>query len=129
MLAALDRLLVFDRDADGALRWRRPDWRGLAVGLGLAALAVLPVLAFYAAAGGSVLPTTFAAKGAEVRRWLPDARYVYQVLGILFRPQPWAVLFAGAGVAALVERLGDGARPRAAAGALAARPAARLLDA
>jgi hypothetical protein len=104
--AALDRLLVFDRDADGALRWRRPDGSGLAVGIGLAALAVLPVLAFYVAAGGSVLPTTFAAKGAEVRRWLPDARYVYQVLGILFRPQPWAVLFVGAGMAALVERLG-----------------------
>ncbi|HEX5759364.1 MAG TPA: hypothetical protein VF121_09240 [Thermoanaerobaculia bacterium] len=105
-LAALDRLLVFDRDGEGALVWRRPDLRGLAVGLALAALALAPVLAFYAAAGGSLLPTTFAAKGAEVRRWLPEARYVYQVLGILFRPQPWTVLFAGAGIAALVERLG-----------------------
>ncbi len=105
-LAALDRCLRWERDAAGALVWRRPEWRKLAVGLGLAALAVLPVLAFYAAAGGSVLPTTFAAKGAEVRRWLPDSRYVYQVLGILFRPQPWAVVFAGGGVAALVARLG-----------------------
>jgi hypothetical protein len=106
LLAALDRCLRCARDAAGALVWRRPEWRKLVAGLGLAAVALLPVVAFYAAAGGSVLPTTFAAKGAEVRRWLPDVRYVYQVLGIFFRPQPWAVVFAGAGVAALVARLG-----------------------
>lgn len=111
VLAALDRLLRARRDADGALALRRPAWRELAVGLGLAALAIVPIVAFYVAAGGSPLPTTFVAKGAEVRRWLPDVRYVYQVLGILFRPQPWAVLFAGAGTAALVARLG-GARDR-----------------
>ncbi len=110
-LAVADRLLVWRRDADGGLVLGRPSWRGLAAGLGLAALAVLPVAAFYVAAGGSPLPTTFVAKGAEVRRFLPDPRYVYQVLGIFFRPQPWSVVFAGAGVAALCARLG-GARDR-----------------
>jgi hypothetical protein len=106
VFAALDRLLVCDRGEDGGIVLRRPPVRKLAIGLGLAALAILPVAAFYVATGGSVLPTTFVAKGAEVRRWLPDARYVYQVLGIFFRQQPWAVVFAGAGVLALVTRLG-----------------------
>jgi hypothetical protein len=111
VLAFADRCLTFGREegaaGDAALVWRRPSWRGLAAGAVLALCALAGTVLFYRWAGGSFLPTTFAAKGGDdVRRLLPDLQYVYSVLGILFRPQPWMTLAAGAGVAALVERLG-----------------------
>lgn len=111
VLAFADRCLTFGReegaDGDIALVWRRPSWRSVAAGAVLAACALAGTLLFYRWAGGSFLPTTFAAKGGDdVRRLLPDLQYVYSVLGILFRPQPWMTLAAGAGVVALVERLG-----------------------
>jgi hypothetical protein len=110
VLSLADRLLVFDReggrDEDGTLVWRRPPLRTVLIAAGLAACAVAGPILFYKWAGGSFLPTTFAAKGGELRRWLPDARYLFTVLGILFPPQPYMVLLSGAGIAALVERLG-----------------------
>jgi hypothetical protein len=107
-LAFADRLLVFDR-ADGEtgeLRWRRPALRPLLAGAGLAACALIGPLLFYRWAGGSFLPTTFAAKGGALRHFLPDLQYLNLVFTILFRPQPYMALLAGAGVLALVERLG-----------------------
>jgi len=106
LLAVLDRLLVF-ADAGEGLRLRRPSPRTLAAGLALAACAVAGSFFFYGWAGGSVLPTTYAAKGGgEVRSLLPDFRYLSNVLGLFFRPQPWATLLAGAGAVALAGRLG-----------------------
>lgn len=106
VLAALDRFLVFEREGE-ALRWRRPSPRFLLLGAVLAVCAVAGPFLFYAWAGGSVLPTTYAAKGGgEVRTLLPNGRYLFNILGIFFRPQPWATLLAGAGVLALVQRLG-----------------------
>ena len=110
LLAVVDRSLRLRRDGDG-LRLVRPDLRSLALGLLAAALAVLPTLAFYWAHGGSPLPTTFGAKAGDVRRLAPDLQYVYLVVGILFRPQPWMTLLAGAGGLALLGRLG-GVRDR-----------------
>jgi len=110
VLSLLDRCLVFQREGqreeDGALVWRRPPLRGVLLGAALAACALVGPILFYRWAGGSFLPTTFAAKGGELRRWLPDLQYIYTILGILFRPQPYMVLLSGAGIAALVERLG-----------------------
>lgn len=111
VLAFADRCLVFTREGDrenpaGALRWRRPRLRAILLGIGLAACVLAGPVLFYRWAGGSFLPTTFAAKGGELRRFLPDLQYVYTVFGILFRPQPWTTLLAAGGVAALVERLG-----------------------
>lgn len=97
LLAVMDRLLVPRRS--GALR-------RLAAGLGLAALVAAPVILVYGAIGGSVLPTTFAAKSDGLSSLLPDPRYLYTVLGILFQPQPWMTLAAGAGALALAARLG-----------------------
>jgi hypothetical protein len=105
-LAFVDRLLVIGRDETGELRWRRPALRPLLTGLGLAACALAGPLLFYRWAGGSFLPTTFAAKGGALRHWLPDLQYLNLVFTILFRPQPYMALLAGAGVLALVERLG-----------------------
>jgi hypothetical protein len=103
LLALADRLLAFEE----GLRWRRPAPRDLLAGAALAACALAGPVLFYAWAGGSVLPTTYAAKGGGALRGpLPNFRYLAHVLGILFRPQPWTTLFAGAGALSLAGRLG-----------------------
>jgi hypothetical protein len=103
LLAFVDRFIVF---ADG--RWHRPSYRALLAGAALAACALAGSFFFYGWTGGSVLPTTYAAKGGgEVRHLLPDLRYLSNVLGLFFRPQPWATLLAAGGAAALGARLGS----------------------
>jgi arabinofuranosyltransferase len=100
LLALLDRFL-----APGATG--RPSARALLAGAALAVCALAGPFLFYAWAGGSVLPTTYAAKGGgQVRGLLPDFRYLANVLGIFFRPQPWTTLLAGAGAVSLAARLG-----------------------
>lgn len=100
LLAFLDRFLVFEGG-------RRPSFRALLTGAGLAACAVAGSFLFYGWAGGSVLPTTYAAKGGgAVRHLLPDLHYLANVLGLFFRPQPWAALLAAGGAATLAGRLG-----------------------
>lgn len=116
-LAFVDRCLRFSRDGGGPadapaggqapLRWRRPPFARLAAGGLLAGCVLAGPLLFYRIAGGALLPTTFAAKGGELRRWLPDLHYVYGVIEILFRQQPYMTLLCGGGVAALVARLGS----------------------
>lgn len=117
VLALLDRLLVWRRAASdapevpaedgGEVRLLRPRLSPLAWGLLLALLAVAGTFFFYWQAGGSLLPTTYAAKGAgAVRRWLPNLQYLYVIFGIFFRPQPYMALLAGAGILALGRRLG-----------------------
>jgi hypothetical protein len=88
------------------LRWQRPPFGRLAAGGLLAACVLAGPLLFYRIAGGSFLPTTFGAKGGELRRWLPDLQYVYGILGILLRSQPCMTLLCCGGVAALAARLG-----------------------
>ncbi|MBV8202397.1 MAG: hypothetical protein JOZ15_17405 [Acidobacteria bacterium] len=116
-LAFVDACLRFGRGPaaeDGAappdagpLRWRRPPWARLARGGLLAACVLAGPLLFYRFAGGSFLPTTFGAKGGEMRHWLPDLQYVYGVMGILLRPQPYMTLLCCGGAAALAARLGS----------------------
>src|SRR6185295_18110129 len=62
LLAVLDRLFSFEGGEEG-LRWRRPAPGTLLAGAAFAACALAGTLLFYAWAGGSVLPTTYAAKG------------------------------------------------------------------
>jgi hypothetical protein len=97
-LAVVDRLLV--------ARAARPPWRSLATGLVLALLVLAGPLLYYRWAGGSFLPTTFAVKGGGPPRLLPNLQYLYVVLGILFRDQPYMTLLAGAGAVRLAARLG-----------------------
>jgi len=110
-LAAVDRLLVFRREpregTEGErLAWIEPAWREIGMGLLWAALVLAGPLLFYRVAGGSFLPTTYAAKGAEVPRLLPSVEYLYQIFAILFGPQPYTSLAALVGGAVLVSRLG-----------------------
>ena len=88
------------------LQWRRPPVRRLLLGAALAAGVLAGPILVYAWAGGSVLPTTFAVKAGTSRTWLLDLRRLFEVLAILWRPQPVAVMLAAGGVLALVERLG-----------------------
>lgn len=106
LLALGDRCLLWARRPSAPLRLERPPFGAVAAGAALAACVLLGPLLFYRLAGGSFLPTTFAAKGGELRHWLPSLQYVYMVLGILLRGQPYMTLLGGAGVLALLERLG-----------------------
>src|SRR5580693_8079003 len=110
-LACADRCLIATREgADGEaaaeLRLLRPRWAPLATGLGLAACALAGPLLFYRWAGGSFLPTTFAAKGGELRRWVPSLPYLHAILPVFLRPQPFMTFLFVAGVLAQIERLG-----------------------
>lgn len=107
VLSLLDRCLRFSREAGQPLRWRRPHFARLAVGALLAAATLAGPLLFYRVAGGSFLPTTYAAKGGELRHWLPSLSYVYTLLGVFLRSQPWMTLLCCGGVAQLVARLGS----------------------
>jgi Dolichyl-phosphate-mannose-protein mannosyltransferase len=104
VLALGDRLLVWRRTA--TLDLVRPPVKTLATGLALAALVLVPTLLAYTAIGGSPLPTTYASKVGTQHSWVPNMRYLYTVLGILFRPLPFAVLLAAAGAVQLIQRLG-----------------------
>jgi hypothetical protein len=108
VLAIADALFDLRRE-NGELRLAPPPrLRLLRVGQGLALafLVLAPVTALYVWIGGSPLPTTFAAKAGAERSLVPSAQYLYTVAGILARPQPFAVLLAGAGVLRLLERRG-----------------------
>lgn len=105
-LAVVDRLLRLTRQSGESLGLVAQAWRATLQGLALAALALGPVLAFYAAVGSSTLPNTYAVKTVGVTSLLPWPRYLYTVMGILFRPQPVLFLLAGAGLLDLLERQG-----------------------
>ncbi len=96
-LAVIDRLAV--------QRFRpRAAVRSLGPGLLLAGLLLAPVALFHLLSGGSLLPTTFAAKGAGWHRLTPDLRYLHTVIGIFLRAQPVAALFAIGGLLELLRR-------------------------
>lgn len=105
VLAAVDRLVVWRR-RDGALELELGAWRAVAKGCLLAVVLIAPIAIFNWTISGSFLPTTFAAKSGGVSRVLPDLRYVYGVMNIFMRPQPYMLLLSLGGVSVLVERLG-----------------------
>jgi hypothetical protein len=112
VLACVDRLLLFERDDSGALVWRRAELAPILGGLAAAAILLVPMMAFNVMVGGSVMPTTFGAKvpPAQVAvpgAWMPSLAYLMRgPIDILFRAQPYMVLVAGAGLVALIARLG-----------------------
>lgn len=110
LLALFDRLLHCSRDdATRALVWHFPgsrEGRALLWGAAVALVALAGPLLFYAWAGGSILPTTYAAKAGSAGPNLPGLAYLSSVWGVLFRAQPLPALLAGSGALVLLERLG-----------------------
>ena len=104
-LALADRSMV-TRRGDGGLWLQRPVWRSLLVGVGLAALALVPVLLVYQWLAGSPLPTTFDTKAGYSTPGWPRGRYLFEVIGVWAAAQPVATLLAPVGVLALIVRLG-----------------------
>ena len=105
LAAVVDSLIVARRSGD-EVRLSSPRWGRIAIGLGLALLALIPTYAFYASVGGSPLPTTFGAKASSSMGWWPNQRYLYLVFGILFKPQPYTSFLAAAGILRLLTRIG-----------------------
>lgn len=111
-LAFADRFLVFPGSPEGpegdpGRRWRAPSLRTLLLAAAFAICALAGPCLFYRWAGGSFLPTTWAAKGGgSAHGVLPNQRYLANVLNLFFQPQPWMTLLAGAGALALARRLG-----------------------
>jgi len=105
-LAVLDRSIVWRRDAAGGLLWSRPRIKQILLGVGWAAVVLLPTLFVFAWIGESVLPTTFGAKSSGVRSFLPNVRFLNTVLTMFFVPHTLLTLASIGGVFVLVERLG-----------------------
>ncbi|HSM50684.1 MAG TPA: hypothetical protein VLA75_04710 [Thermoanaerobaculia bacterium] len=78
--------------------------------LALAAAVLLPVVAAYAAIGGSPLPTTFAAKVGGAAPELPRLATLYAAFGLLFRSHPLPALLAAGGAVELLARRLSGRR-------------------
>jgi hypothetical protein len=76
------------------------------VGLGVAAVVLVPVGLAFAAMSGSPLPTTLAAKSPGPPGWLPAWRDLRTVLDLLFAMQPLPTLLAAAGAVELARRAG-----------------------
>jgi hypothetical protein len=113
LFAVVDRCLCWQEapvpeaeDGASSLSLEKPLLPPLAEGLLLTACALAAPLLFYRISGGSFLPTTFSAKAAPVRHALPSLPYLYNILAIFFRPQPFATLLLGAGVSRQIRNLG-----------------------
>src|SRR4051794_39778384 len=91
-LAFADRFLVF-AGPEKERRWRAPALRTLLLAAAFALCALAGPCLFYRWAGGSFLPTTWAAKGGGAAHGvLPNQRYLVNVLSLFFQPQPWMTL-------------------------------------
>jgi hypothetical protein len=102
LLAISERLLRSGRRDRRTGRMQRT--KDVWIGLGLAALVLVPVGLFHLAVGGSLLPTTFQAKAGGDFGGLSVLRDVHLVFGIFLQALPVAALLAGGGVAVLAER-------------------------
>jgi hypothetical protein len=106
-LAVIERCLRLAAEPDAPRIVLSPrDPARLGAALAVAFLVLLPFVLFSALAGGSALPTTFEAKLEPGHKWLPALRDLWLAAEVLFRPQPWAFLLAGAGAATLLRRAG-----------------------
>jgi hypothetical protein len=108
-LAAADGAARVRPRAGGGLELSLRGARALARPLLIALLVLVPFGLFSWLAGGSALPTTFDAKLETGTKWRPALRDLWMAAEILFRPQPWAFLLAGAGAASLLRRAVRGA--------------------
>ncbi len=110
-LALVDRWLIFGRTEANELTCRGAKLRPLLNAVGIALVLLVPMWIFNAVIGDSVAPTTLGAKVPPARATagalLPSLGYLLRVpIGILFRSQPYMLLLAGAGLVAMIGRLG-----------------------
>ncbi len=109
LLACGDRAVQWQRQGGPTgpltLRWAAQGSH-LAHGLAIAAIVLLPNMAFNYLSSGSPFATTLAVKGGG-GGFLPDGAHLRRVLTILFTAQPMLLLFVGAGCLCLVKRLGS----------------------
>lgn len=105
-LSLVDRLVIWERSELG-LALRLGSWQAVLKGCLASVVLLAPVAVFNLRFSGSVLPTTFSAKSTGLTSFLPDLRYVYEVMNIFMKPQPYLLLLSLAGVLLLFERLGS----------------------
>ena len=106
VLALADRVFRFERSTRG-LRIELGAHSQIWLGLAVAGIVTLPAAIFNAVAHGSVFPTTLFVKTDAAHRFVPALRDLWTAGEVLFRPQPWALVFAAVGAAGLLDRLGS----------------------
>lgn len=97
-LAVLSRLFAWLRAGQAV---RAAAWSGAQAAL-LAALMLVPVATLFWAWHGSPLPTTFSVKAGGDHRLWPASRDAWRFAEVLFRVQPWLLIFSAAGALRLV---------------------------
>lgn len=102
------RAFRLQRSEEGAPRLVLGDLRGLLKPALLAILLVAPLFAFNAVVGGSLWPTTLAAKTVPDDSILPNARYLSTALTVLWDGGGLLLVFAGAGLLVLAVRAAQG---------------------
>jgi hypothetical protein len=106
LLAIVERAFEAWRGPRGGFSTRGA-WWALATGVAASAIVLAPAWAFSWIAGGVPVPSTLGAKIGGVHKLVPALRDFWRAGEVLFRPQPWAFFFAGAGtVRLLVARSG-----------------------
>ncbi|MFQ5526037.1 MAG: hypothetical protein ACE5GX_07210 [Thermoanaerobaculia bacterium] len=105
-MAVVDRMLLWKRAASGDLSVEPGQWQALIKGALTALILITPILVLNWTFSESLLPTTFGAKSGGLKRLLPDLRYLYEVISVFMRTQPYMLFLSVAGVLVLIERLG-----------------------
>ena len=100
-LAVLERVLAIRSVPSPAGTAEVGDRGGLALALAAALLVLAPAVLFSLVSSGAPVPTTLGAKTGGLHKLWPALRDYWRAAEVLFRPQPWAFLFAGAGLARL----------------------------
>ncbi len=106
MLAGVDRMLQWDRSDTQELKLRIGGWHAVIKGVVAGLVLITPIVALNWSFSSSLLPTTFGAKSSGTIRLLPDLRYLYEVVSVFIRAQPYMLFLSLGGVVVLVERLG-----------------------
>ena len=114
-LSWLDRSFVLKGDREIVQLALRSPLGILSRNLGrrlLFAAAILgPVALYFLLIGGSVLPTTYEVKTEAGTRLLPSLRHLWDMLRVVFQPQPFMVLLLGAGTLVALRRSHRGLLP------------------
>jgi hypothetical protein len=101
LLAIVERVFEAWRGPRGGYATQNA-WKALVIGVAVSAIVLAPAWAFSWIAGGVPVPSTLGAKTGGVHKLVPALRDFWRAGEVLFRPQPWALFFAGAGTVRLL---------------------------